>query len=864
MSGKMARRLRKSHVLSKKTLAIGLGLYLSSTTLAAEGQFLISLFPHFSKPFGEAHSIQYGLGAGAKLTYRPVKFWNLFAEGDYYSMALPGIDPMTVLNGSLGTGYHIDVSDRISLDFNINGGIYNAKSSSSITGFTAGGSVVFSYRITPAISADVSATATHYAAGKKPLMILNAGVSPGVTLNITNLFNQESNVDIKSTSLAPVFPVLYSWYENNSFGTVDITNNEDSAITNVTVSFYQPQYMAHAKECANIKKIKRGETVSVDLLAFFNEQMLELREKTDTNSVIIVNYTYLGQKRTKSIPLVVPVYGRNNMSWDDDRRAAVFVSSKDPAAMQFAKYTASVVRDNLRVDIPENIQYALGIFETLNQFGLNYVVDPSSAFEDNVGTSAIDFLQFPYQTIMYRGGDCDDISILVCSLFEAVGIDTAFITIPGHIFMAFNAGITPQEAAEVFRNMSDFIVDDGEVWVPLEITLSDEGFYRACRVGAREWNNAYANGAAALYKMRDNWKLYQPIAVPGANAFFNLPDNKTIALAFEKGADTWSRGELRNLLNDSTIQFVLKETDDSEADTVIKEDPLEPSLLKNILSLANSVALAPAVIREEELKRQEDENNDEDESIDDLLPLDLAIATIPTDVPVRANFDEMVAEQSKLIPDPEPEEEEEDSDWISPTIEATVSMADTNIGTTAASVAESTASSLPGITAVPDVPLSSSTTASLSDETAISLSDSTRQAEPAETSAAVVAESVETTDIPAVSSSDKTAVSAVSLSDTTTASESGETAESAVSLSNETAISSSDSTTVSLSGLTGQSEPAETSDNKTSPAKPADLTPVKPSHTTAIAVTAAAVTATAVAAGLIIIARKKKEDEGEK
>ena len=149
--------------------------------------------------------------------------------------------------------------------------------------------------------------------------------------------------------------------------------------------------MAHAKECATIKKIKKGETVSVDLLAFFNEQMLELREKTDTNSVIIVNYTYLGQKRTKSIPLVVPVYGRNNMSWDDDRRAAVFVSSKDPAAMQFAKYTASVVRDNLRVDIPENIQYALGIFETLNQFGLNYVVDPSSAFEDNVGTSSIDF-----------------------------------------------------------------------------------------------------------------------------------------------------------------------------------------------------------------------------------------------------------------------------------------------------------------------------------------------------------------------------------------------------------------------------------------------------------------------------------------
>ena len=295
MSGKTARRLRKSHVLSKKTLALGLGLYLASTSLAAEGQFLISLFPHFSKPFGEAHNIQDGIGAGAKLTYRPVKFWNLFAEGDYYSMALPGIDPMTVLNGSLGTGYHLNVTDRVSLDFNINGGVYNAKSSSSITGFTAGGSIVFSYRITPAISADVSASATHYAAGKKPLMIMNAGVSPGVTLNITNLFNHESNIDIKSTSLAPVFPVLYSWYEDNSFGRVDITNKEDSEITDITVSFYQPQYMAHAKECATIRKIGKDETVGVDLIAFFNEQMLELTEKADTNSYVIVNYSCLGQ-----------------------------------------------------------------------------------------------------------------------------------------------------------------------------------------------------------------------------------------------------------------------------------------------------------------------------------------------------------------------------------------------------------------------------------------------------------------------------------------------------------------------------------------------------------------------------------------
>ncbi len=48
------------------------------------------------------------------------------------------------------------------------------------------------------------------------------------------------------------------------------------------------------------------------------------------------------------------------------------------------------------------------------------------------------------------GGDCDDLSILVCSLFEAVAIDTAFITVPGHIFMAFDSGL---KSNFIFENL---------------------------------------------------------------------------------------------------------------------------------------------------------------------------------------------------------------------------------------------------------------------------------------------------------------------------------------------------------------------------------------------------------------------------
>jgi hypothetical protein len=89
---------------------------------------------------------------------------------------------------------------------------------------------------------------------------------------------------------------------------------------------------------------------------------------------------------------------------------------------------------------------ALALFEALNVYGINYMIDPASTYvEMSENASSLDSLNYPYQTLAYRGGDCDDLSILFCSLLEALNIDTAFITVPGHIYMAFDVGIRSEE-----------------------------------------------------------------------------------------------------------------------------------------------------------------------------------------------------------------------------------------------------------------------------------------------------------------------------------------------------------------------------------------------------------------------------------
>jgi hypothetical protein len=291
----------------------------------------------------------------------------------------------------------------------------------------------------------------------------------------------------------------------------------------------------------------------------------------NANAFVQIDYRSLGSRKHTEFGVQMPVYHRNAMSWDDDRRAASFVSARDPAAVLFARYTESIMRKRLRPEVPPNVQYALALFEALNIYGINYIIDPSSSYISmSEDASALDSLNYPYQTLFYRGGDCDDLSILFCSLLEVLNIDTAFVTVPGHIYMAFDTGLrnTMRKEENIIRseentvrseelgvrslreagtaeaarkeqssslltpnfpptpNSSILLIEhDGKYWMPVEITIPAEGFTQAVRVGAREWQGAAVSLEAnqsgttepgMLYPMRDSWKLYPPVSVPGA------------------------------------------------------------------------------------------------------------------------------------------------------------------------------------------------------------------------------------------------------------------------------------------------------------------------------------------------------------
>ncbi len=259
-----------------------------------------------------------------------------------------------------------------------------------------------------------------------------------------------------------VFPVFRAWYDTNPLGTLNLTNSGKNTITNIKVSFIISEFMVGAWTSDVIDRLEPGKDVSVPLNALFTQDILDNTTSTKSLAEITVDYQVGSDKKQAKLSESVRLQGRNEMTWaDDDRRAAAFVTQYDPAVMTFARNVASAVKGTGSTAINDSLAKAMAIHEAMRVFQMTYMIDPQTPYEDLVTRKdALDRLQFPRETLAYKAGDCDDLSILYCALLESLAVDTAFITIPGHIFMAFSIGLSPDAARRSFKHADELIFDD--------------------------------------------------------------------------------------------------------------------------------------------------------------------------------------------------------------------------------------------------------------------------------------------------------------------------------------------------------------------------------------------------------------------
>ena len=258
-------------------------------------------------------------------------------------------------------------------------------------------------------------------------------------------------------------------------------------------------------------RIEPGKDATAEVLGLFNDRLLEVAEQTKLSLSLVLEYSQYGKTYRDEYTPTIDVLYRNAMIWEDDRRMAAFISARDPAASGFARGVLAAAREASNTALDQDLQSAMVIYEAMRSHGLVYTKDPSSALAAG-DRKAVDSLQFPQETLVSRNGDCDDLSILFCSLLESIGIETAFVTTPGHVFAAFQLGLRPEDAAKAYGRTEDFVVRDGKTWVPVELTSLSSDFLGAWKEGARQWNAE--KGAAGFYPVRDAWKLLRRSSSP--------------------------------------------------------------------------------------------------------------------------------------------------------------------------------------------------------------------------------------------------------------------------------------------------------------------------------------------------------------
>ena len=469
-------------------------------------------------------------------------------EGDLYSSGLPflflrpslDLDYMplnnsnagiTMLSPAVSLGFRQELASRLILKAFGGGGLYYAVSDrgSVINPQIAAGAEA-DIRLTPSVSLGVGG---RYRLMTTPTGPLYSGISVNLGVSMDLRAKKKTRGIQIFPALNPVFPLFFTYYNDNPAGQVSVKNSESLRYDNVEVSFHANQYMDGYKLSGKAESLKPGEEISLPVYALFNDSIFRVTEGTKVPGDFLVTWEVLGKSFSQSFPVTVEINNRNAMTWDDDRKAASFVTAKDPSVLGFSKNTVSLIRSDYAPPVSENFRTALALFQTMSVYGIGYAVDPATPFADySADQQAVDFLQFPNQTLSYRAGDCDDISVLYAALLEAVGIPSAFITTPGHIFVAFDMGITPAQAGRFFDIERDLIVQGDRVWMPVEITLVKSGFLDAWRRGAQEWNEAANAGSQALYPVQEAWRTYEPVGFVEAGMIGQYPAGERVVQSY--------------------------------------------------------------------------------------------------------------------------------------------------------------------------------------------------------------------------------------------------------------------------------------------------------------------------------------------
>ncbi len=316
-------------------------------------------------------------------------------------------------------------------------------------------------------------------------------------------------VTIEEANIESLFASLYRAYVDTvKIGDAVLRNLSEDTLK-VTVSMQVKKYMSTPTEW-EVKLPPRAD-YPLRLHANFNEEMLTIDGRGKAlQARLKVRYAYKDGAPTESKSARFFVHGAGAIAWDDPGRAAAYVTQQDPCVRAFAEKVnaaaPSGLEENWLSTRSEAVRKAIMIYAALRSLDIQYLADA------NRDLRTIDTILYPKLLLngIRRAGDCDDLTVLYVSLLESCGVETAFLSAPGHFFMMLNTGLRANRPVPF---PDEYFVQRGnQLWMPLEATYlaNDSTFCAAWLRGANEYQDYFKTGAVRAYLVTEQQRRYPP------------------------------------------------------------------------------------------------------------------------------------------------------------------------------------------------------------------------------------------------------------------------------------------------------------------------------------------------------------------
>lgn len=349
----------------------------------------------------------------------------------------------------------------------------------------------------------------------------------------TALPHTDSGVDIVSLTIDELYPSKLRYYAGHPSGY--LTLKSSVPVSDIQVSLSLPELLMEPFQ-VTIHHVAPGEnTIDLPIVPEY-EKLLNIVQTRIIRGQLDLKYSTAGQVFTRSLTVPVTVHGINGMNWDHPEAISAFITNDDPIVKTFSRQAIQSL--TYGSEINQDLVNAIAIHAAIRNYGIHYVKDPLPE-----SGKKIDMVQYPSQTLLHHTGDCDDLSVLYCSLLSSLGIPVALVSYDDHVFFMFSTGIYEKNRLALSSDTTLTIVHDKKLWIQIESTDLNSSFAENWHTTTRKFHEAQNSGREVrVIDIQEAWKLYPPVSLFKGNVDIHLqPVNDLVETELKKLQEVTTR-----------------------------------------------------------------------------------------------------------------------------------------------------------------------------------------------------------------------------------------------------------------------------------------------------------------------------------